>query len=416
MTRHLIRLIWNRKRHNFLLALEVLFAFLVLFGVMLYAVEYANNYRLPLGYEYEPVWVVRVQKEDRAEDDEVRVRQRETIARLLAELRTLPQVEVASASNTAPLLNARWESGYKLRDGRDADFGANRVTDEFRDAIDLEVIAGRWFTREDDAATTWQPVVINARLAEFIWGETSVAGRTIPIAPDTEEDRRRPDYRPTKPHRVVGVIRDFRQFGELATPDQFMFYRSRLDAVDPREDVPGMLVVRVRPGTTAAFEETMVKRLQAVERTWSFEVQPLVERREANLRSYLTPLIAVGIVAAFLLTMVVLGLTGVVWQNVTQRIREFGLRRAKGATVPDIRRQVLAELFILTSVALAIGTFLLFQLPLLPFPQRMAFARPVFLTAVVLSALVIYVLTFAAGWYPSRLATRIQPAEALHYE
>ena len=31
--------------------------------------------------------------------------------------------------------------------------------------------------------------------------------------------------------------------------------------------------------------------------------------------------------------MVALGLTGVVWQSVTQRIREFGLRRAKGATI-----------------------------------------------------------------------------------
>ena len=31
-------------------------------------------------------------------------------------------------------------------------------------------------------------------------------------------------------------------------------------------------------------------------------------------------------------------------------------------------------------------------------------------------ALVIYLLTLACGWYPSRLATKVQPAEALHYE
>ena len=28
----------------------------------------------------------------------------------------------------------------------------------------------------------------------------------------------------------------------------------------------------------------------------------------------------------------------------------------------------------------------------------------------------IYVLTLACGWYPSRLATKIEPAQALHYE
>jgi putative ABC transport system permease protein len=40
----------------------------------------------------------------------------------------------------------------------------------------------------------------------------------------------------------------------------------------------------------------------------------------------------------------------------------------------------------------------------------------VFLASIGLSVGVIYVLTLLCGWYPSRLATRVQPAEALHYE
>ena len=42
-------------------------------------------------------------------------------------------------------------------------------------------------------------------------------------------------------------------------------------------------------------------------------------------------IVALVVVAAFLLIMVALGLTGVLWLNVTQRTREIGLRRAKGA-------------------------------------------------------------------------------------
>ena len=38
-----------------------------------------------------------------------------------------------------------------------------------------------------------------------------------------------------------------------------------------------------------------------------------------------------GLVAGFLMVMVGLGLIGVLWQNVTQRTREIGLRRATGA-------------------------------------------------------------------------------------
>jgi putative ABC transport system permease protein len=40
----------------------------------------------------------------------------------------------------------------------------------------------------------------------------------------------------------------------------------------------------------------------------------------------------------------------------------------------------------------------------------------VFVTSIGISVVAIYLLTLACGWYPSRLATRIQPAEALHYE
>ena len=66
-------------------------------------------------------------------------------------------------------------------------------------------------------------------------------------------------------------------------------------------------------------------------------------------------MLAVGVVAGFLMLMVALGLTGVLWQNVTQRTREIGLRRAKGATARRIHRQILGELLVMTTLALAAG-------------------------------------------------------------
>ena len=71
--------------------------------------------------------------------------------------------------------------------------------------------------------------------------------------------------------------------------------------------------------------------MQAIAPNWSFEVQPLYESRDSNFKRRLLPIIVVGVVAIFLLIMVALGLTGVLWQNVTQRTKEIGLRRAKGA-------------------------------------------------------------------------------------
>lgn len=418
MTRHLLLLIWNRKRHNFLLTLEIFCSFLVLFGVVVVSTHYVSNWSNPVGYNIANVWGVGADPLDRDEDPEVnRSRRREVFSRLLAELRTLPNVEAAAGAETAPYVNSTSSTGTDLADGRHIVYYNSTVTDGFRDVIQLRVVAGRWFSREDDGVS-WSPVVINQRLARHIFGNGDPIGQVIPYAAASAEERARPDYKPVV-HRVVGVIEDFRQFGELATPGNFLFHRVRLDPPDPEREVQNLLVVRVTPGTTPAFEEVLLDRLRAVARDWSFRIEPLADLREARMRQYLAPLIAVAIVAAFLLLMVALGLTGVVWQSVTQRTQEIGLRRAKGATIVNIRHQVLGELVIMTSIAVLAAVLLLAQLPVLALqlpPDVWIFGNGVYITSIVLSAAAIYLLTLACGWYPSRLATTIQPAEALHYE
>ena len=45
MTRHLVRLIWNRKRQNLLLTIEIFCAFLVVFVVALFGLTFTINAR-----------------------------------------------------------------------------------------------------------------------------------------------------------------------------------------------------------------------------------------------------------------------------------------------------------------------------------------------------------------------------------
>jgi putative ABC transport system permease protein len=217
---------------------------------------------------------------------------------------------------------------------------------------------------------------------------------------------------PGRELRVIGVVAAFRQHGEFAEPVGYSF--RRFDPADPQPHAPRLLVLKMRPGTPAAFEERLMARLQAEARDWSFEVEPLTQMREAFLREHLTPVVAVAVVAAFLLLMVALGLTGVVWLNVNQRTREIGLRRAKGATARRIHRQILGELMVMTTLALAAGLVVVIQFPLL---DLIAAVRPaVYSASLAISALGIYCLALVFGWYPSRLATKVQPAEALRWE
>jgi putative ABC transport system permease protein len=414
MTRHLLRLIWNRKRQNFLLTLEIFFSFIALFGVVLLAMQFVNNSRQPLGFNIDRVWSITVDRKENEQDPAVKARHRTIYRQLLLALHEMPQVEVAAASFTSPYATWSWGGSLRLAGGRRVDHSVNNVTDDFPRLFQMPLVSGRWFSREDDAAA-YTPVVLNLRMARTIFGDANPVGQIIPEERDPNDPPPDPTEQP-EVRRVVGVFEEFRKDGEFSTPENFLFRRVRLDD-GAKGDLPGRLLVRLAPGTPAAFEETLVKRLMADAPNWSFEVRSEDLMRESMLRNYSMPLVVVGTIAAFLLAMVALGLTGVVWQSVTQRIREFGLRRAKGATSADIRRQVLVEMLIMTSIALVVGVALVAQLPLLPLPSDLnVIPAGVFLASIGLSVGVIYVLTLLCGWYPSRLATRVQPAEALHYE
>jgi ABC-type antimicrobial peptide transport system permease subunit len=64
-----------------------------------------------------------------------------------------------------------------------------------------------------------------------------------------------------------------------------------------------------------------------------------------------------------------------------------------------------------------IGVAILAQLTLLPRPIDFPdIPRSTLFFGVAVSVATIYVVMLLCGWYPSRLATRVPPAEALHYE
>jgi putative ABC transport system permease protein len=401
MTRHLLKLIWNRKRSNLLVMTEIFFSFLVLLFVVSLGLYYADNYRQPLGYSYADVWRISIESNLRG-PNATNAEAAETGRRLLLAVRDLPQVESAAIAFTSPYDNAAWSTGYEV-EGKHFEYQINGVTDDFPKVLGIELVRGRWFDRQDDGATV-DPVVVNERLARLAFGAEDPVGRLLPQDKDREGNRR-----PAK--RVVGVIRDFRQYGEFSGLGGYLFNRTGYSATD---EAPRLLMVKVHPGTTAAFEETLTQKLQGVAKDWSFKVQPLSELRATNHRERLAPVLAVSLVAGFLLLMVALGLTGVLWQNVTQRTREIGLRRAKGATARNIYAQIVGEILMMTTLSLGLAVVLVLQLPFLGILGDVA--PRVLVASVLVSVAALYVLTALCGLHPARLAARVQPAEALHYE
>ena len=413
MIRHVFTLIWNRKRTNFLMMTEIFVSFLVLFAVVALGVYTADNWRRPLGYSIDRVWSVTIDMKQTGDDDFDEAQQ-ETARQLMLALREFPEIEASAGTMLAPYQMGSSSSGHQWR-GRRVEYGVAEVTDGFKDLLGLQLVEGRWFGTQDDGQT-YEAVVINRNMRQDLFGTGPAIGENI-------ANEREPNGAPQQARRVVGVVAAYREDGEFDGTRNYALFRKTMTggpaAVDAdnqrhRDRPPRNLLIKVRPGTTAAFEERLIKRLNAAAPAWSFEVATLAAMRDSFNRFAFAPLIAVGLVAGFLMLMVALGLLGVLWQSVTQRTREIGLRRAKGAARVNVQRQILGEIGVMTSLALLAGVLVAIQFPLL---DIIYFVEPhVYGIGLAISVTAIYCLTLACAWYPSRMATRVEPAEALRYE
>ena len=285
MTRHLLRLIWNRKRQNFLLTLEIFFSFLTLFGVVLFAMQYANNARQPLGYEIDRVWSI----DRRSQGDRPRTRpSRRAIARpigqLLIALREMPQVEGVARGVHRSV--RQLELGRRHAAGGRAE---HRVRRQQRH---------RRLLRAVQHAARGRPLVLAARTTPRRGRRSCSTGAwREEIFGDAESDRAdhpggaRSERSAARSQRqAAGEARHRR---DRRIPPERRARRRRETtcstacgsmAPDPKARLSRSgCFVRLRPGTPAAFEETLVKRAMAVARR--LVVRGAAARRDARATS-----------------------------------------------------------------------------------------------------------------------------------
>jgi putative ABC transport system permease protein len=394
MIRHLFTLIWNRRRANFLLIAEVFLAFVVLFVVGSMLVYNQQNYRTPLGYAYEQVW--RVDLDPGTQPQTGRLA---TVRQVMTLLRGMPGVvAVGRTSSNTPFSGSSNGSPVNTRDEKIIveHTSGHSVDDGLREVLQLPVVAGRWFDRRDDAATL-RPAVLTRDLAERLFPGQAPLGQVV--------------HRNDEDFRVVGLIERFRADGDLEAPRPAILLR--VSPQDTTLNEASTLLLRVRPGAGAELERQMSTAILASAKGWNVGITTLTEQRGAQLKRTLTPLVALGLVCGFLILNVALGLFGVLWQTINQRRAELGVRRALGATAGAISAQVVGEVLVVTTFGLVLGLLVAMQFPLLG-----AFEVPagVYITAMGLAVVGLYVLATVCALYPGRLAAGIQPAVALREE
>ncbi len=398
MLRHLFKLIWNKKGSHSLLIIEIWASFMVLFGVLSLIVYNLNNYLEPIGFSYEKVWALDLNNNQ----DTTQIAEKTN--QIMQRIRAYPQVAAASrmGNNTpfgASTMNNR--ISYQKVSTMVDDY---HTDEEFSKALDLPLLAGRWY-RPEDRVSKSVPVVINKKLQDKLFEDENPLGKVLGENSSAIEKK---DDESKETFRVVGVVDKFKAKGEYSANEPAVF-----KLIDKNDGWNKVVLIKTKPGTDATFEAKLVKDIAAMVPGWGIEVSYMTESRANRHNLTLVPVIIFLIISGFLLTNVALGLFGILNLNIARRKSEIGLRRAMGATEGRVTLQFLGEIWVLATFSLLLGLLFAVQFPLL---NVFDLASGVYSIALFAAVVVIFVIVTLCAWYPSSQAARIHPATALHEE
>ena len=204
-------------------------------------------------------------------------------------------------------------------------------------ALGVPVRAGRDFTEADMKSAG--RVIIGEHLAAQLWPGQSALGRTLRVAADGH------------PVEVIGVVSDVKYRNMSETAGAFI-YRP----VAANEWADGIsMIVRVN-GDPRTFLAIIQEQARAVAPSLPATVTTIQERMKMPLWPVRTTAGFFAICGTLALLLATVGLFGVLYFTVTQRMREFGIRVALGATSRRVVSVVLREGLMLAVPGVILGS------------------------------------------------------------
>jgi putative ABC transport system permease protein len=323
--------------------------------------------------------------------------------RLVERIEAIPGVISAGMVNRLPLSGNNQSAAVTFENvnGEPIALQSRSVTPDYFRAMSIPLREGRTVTERDTASAPLVGIV-DDRLARTLWPGQSALEKRFKVA--------LPGQQVLTEGRIVGVVGNIRH-GGLDSDGDRQLYLSYHQFTDGRI----VLVVRGR-ADVRALTPAVLQAIQALD-----PEQPVYDVRtmeDVIARSTAERWLNMTIVMVFAMSSLALagvGLYGVIAHGVAQRIREFGVRLALGATRSDVSRLVLRKGSILAvygaalglggAVALALGMkSLLYGVPPLD---------PVTFAA---AGALMFAVALVASYLPARRAARTDPAHALRAE
>ena len=268
---------------------------------------------------------------------------------------------------------------------------------DFQKALKMEMIEGRWFSRDFLSDTTG--IILNEASVKLLGMEEPV-GKNLLLLRGTGDEG--------FPLRIIGIVKDFH-------------YESIHNSIHPLvitflpSQYSSFLIVRIQPGNYQRIVNMIKLRWDQFVPEQPFEYSFLDDDLSIAYKDDYRTGIIFTIFSILAIFISLLGMTGLASYTAIRRTKEIGIRKVLGARVSAIIRMLSREVFIYISISTAIAWpvgYFFMKSWLQNFAYRVDPGILSFLMAS-LAALLIAILTVGLRAY---ITARANPADSLRYE
>jgi putative ABC transport system permease protein len=326
---------------------------------------------------------------------------------LLRRVEALPGVKSAAVTTNLPLyrqgnsISIAIEGRPEPPPGQEPTVVTRVVSPHYFQTMGIQLLQGRELGAEDRQDSP-AAVVISETMAHKFWpGEDAMGKRISAGKPQSPDDW----------IRVVGVVKDVRQFELDADPKPQMYFSYEQAGFFEPNDL--VVSTSVEPLSLAA---TVRKAVWEIDKD-----QPVSDIRtmEAILADSIArqrfSMLLFGIFAALALVLAAVGIYGVMSYSVAQRTREIGLRMALGAQRSDVLKMVVGQGLKLVLIGVVFGLAAAFILTRLMSSLLFGVSATDPVTFITIS-LVLVGVAVLSSFIPAHRATKVDPMVALRAE
>lgn len=382
----------DRRRARFQRAFvvaQIAISLVLIFSALTFVQTFRNLATVDPGFELDHT--LAVEFTDRASEDLPAERKRAFQERLADEIRSVPGVAAAASSTHVPLSGSTWSHFFRVVGAAGAERRASRfayVSPGYFETLEIPIRSGRAIDPFDNGRSGRVVLVNESFVRSHLRGQDPIGATLRTVA--------EPGF-PETTYEVVGVVRDTK-YADLREENCWCDTASGSMApiaYVPIAQIPSpyawpSVIVRTSgpPGAVTSTIARRVARLDPSIAVRFVELKALVRERLVGERMIAWLAGAFGFLA---LTLVAVGLYGIVAYLAATRRNEIGIRLSLGSSRAQIARLVLRDNLWLMAAGLAIG------LPLAVAAMRSAGALLFGLTATDLPTVVLATSLLAAA-------------------